>query len=372
MTISNLMIAGSEQERQVQAAVLPRQLIQHLSEGAGETGLTLTREHVVTLDAYCAHVKAIPLERSQLIQWLGYSVHSEVELAVFVMQQMFDHMHAHADFWPLLKQRCGALNSKLRTCAKAIDEAGERVLAECERSKALGNRRESWQAVQFAAPVLLSFEDKVIVTGLASWLGVMQAESDKFYQCVSRVREGVEAFRDAARFRYRPQLGLKVDAIKRTLNSPPMQQMRASIERIDARIRALNLEEARLMALPPILGVAYSAQRERIRAERNQLLEDRRYVSEELNARGGAEGRLEALASRLDQLIARTEEVTTSASHLQTAWQLIGAYLEASIERLGTMENSQQLGLFVIHFKNFLAQWAFIEQCAIALEKRVQ
>lgn len=371
MNISNFKSADSELERQEQAAVVPRQLIEQLSEDAGEIGLTLTREHVMTLDAYCAHIKAIPLERSQLVEWLGYSVHCEFELSIFAMHQMFDNLHLHADTWTLLKQRSTALASQLRACASAIDEAGERVLAECEKSKALGNRREAWQAVQFEAPVLLSLDDRVIVTGLVSWLGVMRVESDRFYQCVSGIREGVEEFRDLARFRYRPQLGRKVDAIKRTLDSAPIQQMRASLERIEARIQALNREESRLRGQPASVVAALKPQLDRIRAERNELLEERRYVTEGLNARGAAQGRLEALASRLDQSIARTEEATTSASHLQTAWQLIGVYLESCIERLGTMENSQQLGIFVIHFKNFLAQWAYIEQCAIAVEKRL-
>lgn len=372
MTIAPLMIARCEHQREEQAARLPRQLLQHLSEEDGEAGLTLTREHMATLNAYCAHVKTIPLDTPQLIQWLGYSVHSEVELAVVLMQQMFDNLHLHADTWVPLQRCCSALPGELRSCARAMQDAGEQALAACEATKALGGRGASWQFVQFAPPVSLSLEDKARVTDLSGWLGVMRVECERFYRRVSVVREGVEQFRDEARFRYQPQLGRKVDAIKRTQNSPPIVQMRASLQRIDARIQALDLDYAqRLTAGPALLGVIYGIQLRTLRKERNQLLESRRYLSEELQSRGATEGRLEALASRLEQLIAQTRDVTTSASHLQTAWQLIGVYLDTCIERVGMMQNSQQLARFVIHFKNFLEQWAFIEQCAVALQKRL-
>lgn len=366
------MIARSEREREALAAVLPRLVLEHLSEDDSDSGLTLTREHLTTLNAYYAHIKAIPLDTPQFVQWLGYSVHSEVELAVFVMHQMFDNMHVHADAWPGLQQRCTALPGELRSCAKAIEEVGGQVLAACEKTKALGSRRDSWQAVQFEAPIVLSPDDKAVVAGLQGWLGVMGLECGRFYQRVTAVREGVEAFRDEARYRYKPQLGRKLDAIKRTQNSPAILQMRASLQRIDARAHALELDwQKRLEAGPTMLGVIHGIQLRQMRAERSQLLQSRLYLSEELETRGATEGRLEALATRLDLLITQTQDVTSSASHLQTAWQLIGVYLDTCIERVRMMENSQQLGLFIIHFKNFLSQWAFIEQCALALEKRL-
>lgn len=370
MTLAPLKIVRSEHEWEVQAAVLPRQVVAQLIED--DSGLTLTHEHMVILNAYCAHIKAIPLDTPLFVQWLGYSVHSEAELAVSLMHQMFDNMHLHADEWAALQQRCIALAGQLHHCANVIDEAGEQVLAVCATTKALGDRSAAWHDVQFAVPLSLSFEDKTVVLGLTGWLEVMRRECDSFYWRVSAVREDVEQFRDDARFRYRPQLGRKIDAIRRTQNSPPILQMRASLARLDARLQALELDyQQRLEAGPMMLGVIHNIQLRKIRAERNDLLQSRLYLSDELQARGATEGRLEALATHLDQLIAQTQDVTTTASHLQTAWQLVGVYLDSCIERVGKMENSQQLGLFIIHFKNFLAQWAFIEQCALALENRL-
>lgn len=375
MNLSTLKIPDTERECEEQVALLPRQLIECMSEGEGELGLTLTREHMATLNEYCAQVKAIPLEREALVQWLGYSVHSDVELAVFLMHQMFDFMHSHADYWSVLQVRCTSLPSELRTCARAIDDAGEQALTACERTKALGGRREAWQNVQFEAPVVLSLEDQAIVDDLAGWLEVVRAAANQFHDSVALLREGIEDFRDDARFRFRPMLGRKVEAIRRTQNSPAMLQMRASLAQLDARLRAHDQEYQRILmavAANRMLSLLYGATLRKMRKARDELVETRARLSAELTSRGGTEGRLEALATRLEQLITRMQDVTTSASHLQTVWQLIGVYIETSIEHLRTMENSQQLGIFVIHFKNFLAQWAFIEQCAITLEKRLQ
>ena len=109
----------------------------------------------------------------------------------------------------------------------------------------------------------------------------------------------------------------------------------------------------------------------RVRADADELRQLRINLSADLTLLCRREGRLQGLSTRLDQLITRMQDVTTSASYLQTAWQLIDVYIESSIERLQKMQNSQQLGRFIIHFESFLAQWAFIEQCAMALEKRL-
>ena len=39
-------------------------------------------------------------------------------------------------------------------------------MQECEKTKALGGRRDTWESVQFAAPVALSFGDREIVSSL--------------------------------------------------------------------------------------------------------------------------------------------------------------------------------------------------------------
>lgn len=377
MTVAHPLHALSQSAIDEQVCVIPRDLIQELEASDGAQGcLTLTREHIATLQQYCTQVSAIPSQRQPLIDWLGYSVHADVELAIIVMQQMVENMHLHAQAWHALYARCRALPGALAECARLIDRSGEQALMACEKTKALGSRRDAWQSVQFDAPIALSAGDQAIVSDLTGWLQVMRQEVGGFHAQVSGVREEVEAFRDAARFRLRPQLARKIDALRRTDNSPAMLQMRATLASLDSRIDVLGKEYQRCIVAalgnPGMASVVYRSKAEQVRQERNALQLSRTQTSAELARRGGAEGRLETLAGSLGQLITRLEEVTTSSSYLQTAWQLIDTYIQASIAKIGTLQDSQQLGKFIIHFKNFLAQWAFIEQRALAMAQRLQ
>lgn len=375
MTIETFKIASSEQGREEQAAALPRQLIQYLSAGEDGPGLTLTREHMATLDEYSAEIAAIPSARQPLMAWLGYSTHADVELAVDAMQRLFGMLRVHAAGWPALRACCLGLPSELGVCARAIEHCGEQALLACEKTKALGGRREAWASVQFEAPVVLSAADKVIVADLIGLLGAIQVEVARFHARVTALCTGIEAFRDKAKYDYRPLLWRKIEAIRRIQDHPDILRFRLAIERLDVRIENLqqmHAKSVREQASTDRFALEFREVQRRIREEADELRRLRISLSADLERLCRNEGRLQGLATRLDQLITRMQDVTTSAAHLHTAWQLIGVYIETSIERLHTLHNSQQLGIFVIHFKNFLSQWAFIEQCAIALEKRLQ
>lgn len=375
MTIETLKIAPSEQGREAQAAALPRQLMQYLTEGDDGPGLTLTREHIATLDEYSAQINAIPSERQFLIAWLGYSAHADVELAVDAMHRLFGTLRGHATDWPALRARCLLLPGELGVCARAIEHSGEQALLACEKTKALGGRREAWQAVQFDAPVVLSIADKVIVADLIGLLGVIQAEAGRFHGRVTQLCEAIEAFRDKARFDYRPLLWRKIEAVRRVQDHPDILRLRVILERLDFQIENLEQIHARSVreqASTDRFALEFREVQRRIRAESDAFRQLRIDLSADLARLCRNEGRLQGLATHLDHLISRMQDVTTSASHLHTAWQLIGVYIETSIERLQTLQNSQQLGTFVIHFKNFLAQWGYIQQCAMALEKRLE
>lgn len=213
------------------------------------------------------------------------------------------------------------------------------------------------------------------MSDLVGWLEAIKAETHRFNAQVVGLCTGIEGFRDKARFDYRPLLWRKIEAVRRVQDHPDILRLRVVLERLDFQIENLEQMHARSVreqASTDRFALEFREVQRRIRAESDAFRQLRIDLSADLARLCRNEGRLQGLATRLDHLISRMQDVTTSASHLHTAWQLIGVYIETSIERLQTLQNSQQLGTFVIHFKNFLAQWGYIQQCAMALEKRLE
>lgn len=378
--LSQRSYAEGELERE--AALLPRNLIEGMNQrdGADEGGLTLSREHIVTLNQYVRYVTSLPTELTSLVPWLGYTDISEPVLAVSAMRTTFLSLHRHARQWGTLSDACKKLSSELGARARTINATGEGVLQECERTKALGKQREKWQLVQFEAPIVLDAADKEIVTDLVSYLEIIKDDADVFYARVTAVREQTEAFRDTARFDLLSQVNIKTDAIERQQASGVVEALRLELANLDKDIDNLNKQydeyvKAALSGLAAgplgavITGSIYGAKAEKIRKERNKVQKERKEASARLSAAVNLEGRLQVLRTHMDELTSRLEEVVTSSSHLQTAWQTIGTYIEVSIDKLEKMNDSRQLGIFIIHFKSFLSQWSVIESCSISMTR---
>lgn len=379
-TLSKRSFAVGELERE--AALLPRNLIEGMNQRGGENegGLTLSREHIVTLNQYVKYVTGLPTEVTSLVPWLGYETISEPVLSVSAMRTTFLGLHQHARQWGTLSDACKKLSSELGARARTINTTGEGVLQECERTKALGKQREKWQLVQFEAPIALDSADKEIVNDLVSYMEVIKDDADAFYGRVTAVREQTEAFRDTARYDLLSQVNIKTDAIERHQGSGTVEELRLELANLDKDIDNLNKQYDEYvktalsgLAAGPlgavITGSIYGSKAEKIRKERNKVQKERKAVSARLTAAVNLEGRLQILRTNMDELTSRLEEVVTCSSHLQTAWQTIGTYIEVSIEKLEKMNDSRQLGVFIIHFKNFLEQWSVIENCSISMTR---
>lgn len=369
-------------ELEKEAALLPRNLIEGMNQrdGENEGGLTLSREHIVTLNQYVKYVTGLPTETASLVPWLGYTDIKEPVLSVSAMRTTFLNLHKHARAWGTLSDECKKLSAELGVCARGINTTGEGVMQECEKTKALGGRRDTWESVQFAAPVALSFGDREIVSSLVDYMEVLKDEVEHFHARVSSVRSHTETFRDTARFELMNEVALKTDAIERHQASGATQALRDELAALDKEIDNLNKQydeyvKAALSGLAAgplgavISGSIYGSKAEKVRKTRNRVQKERKAVGARLTAAVNLEGRLQVLTTHMDELATRLQEVVTASSHLQTVWQTIGTYIEASIEKLEKMNDSRQLGIFIIHFRNFLSQWAFIEACSITMSR---
>lgn len=379
-SLSDRTYAEGELERE--AALLPRNLIEGLNQrdGVNEGGLTLSREHIVTLNQYVRYVTGLPTDTRSLVPWLGYSEISEPVLSVESMRSTFLSLHGHAKEWTRLSDNCKKLSSDLGARALSINTTGNGVLTECEATKALGKQKDKWQSVQFQAPVALDAGDRAIVSNLVDYMCVIMEDVDTFYERVTKVREDTEAFRDRARFELLSQINIKTDAITRHQNSGTLDELRLELAALDKLIESLNkqydeyvkLALSGLAAGPlgaVITGSLYGSKAEKVRKDRNERQKERKAVSAQLSAAAHLEGRLQLLRTNMDELTSRLEEVVTASSHLQTAWQTVGTYIEVSIEKLQRMNDSRQLGVFIIHFRNFLSQWSVIERYSISMTR---
>ncbi|MEG1039919.1 MAG: alpha-xenorhabdolysin family binary toxin subunit A [Pseudomonas sp.] len=362
---------------QNQAELLPRNLIQGMAErdGPNEGGLTLTREHIVTLNQYANHVLSLPVEQKDVVLWLGYTSIAEPALMPAKMTEMNQRLQNHGRSWMPLSDNSKRLGFELAACADGINTTGTEVLQILENTKALGKKKEAWETIRFDQPISLGADDKSTVVDLVEYMEVLRGDVDKFAERVTAVREETERFRDEARESLIPAVLEKTEAIKRQKAAGLTQQLREDLVELDKEISRLEAEydqylKAALSGLAAgvlgavITGSIYGSKAEKARKERNKLQRQRRDKSQQLKAAVRLEGLVEELGTQMGQMETRLRDVVTASSHLQSAWQLIGVYIDASIEHLGRIESNQQLYKFAMFFKRFISQWDDIEKFA--------
>ncbi|MCY1414141.1 hypothetical protein D9M71_295840 [compost metagenome] len=362
---------------QKEAERLPGNLIQAMAErdGPEEGGLTLTREHIVTLNQYANHVFSLPVAQDALIRWLGYSTIAEPALMPNSMGDMHKQLQQHGRSWTTLADNSRKLGFELAASANGINTTGDEVLVLLEKSSALGKRREAWDTLRFDKPISLDADDKRRVLDLVDCMEVLREDVDLFARRVSAVRQETEQFRDEARETLLPLVATKTEAIKRQKASGAVQHLREDLAELDKEINRLEAEydqyiKSALSGLAAgglgviITGSIYGSKAEKVRKERNKRQKQRGEVSQKLKVAMRLEGLVEELGTQMRQMSSRLRDVVEASSHLQSAWQLIGVYIDASIEHLNRIESNQELFKFAMFFKRFIGQWKDIERFA--------
>ncbi|WP_323114100.1 alpha-xenorhabdolysin family binary toxin subunit A [Pseudomonas guariconensis] len=361
------------------AAIQPVAMVTAMAErdGSNEGGLTLSREHIITINKYANYVFGLPKTRQTIEHWLGYKVIDEPELAPSAMFSLFNRLRNHANSWTTLSDRSKRLSSELASTANLIDVVGEEIVEECNRLRFL-SREMTWEQVALAKPVKLGTEDQKVVKTLVEYLKIIGDDVRNYAERVGGVKKDSEVFRDIVKKELLPAVGNKDNALKRKEGDGLVEQLRAELKALDTEIDELKKEYDKYLTngltslagnvLSAIVaGTIYGVKAERVRKQRKSVERQRREVAAKLKARVSLEGRLKEMTQFVDDLNVRLSDVLTSASHLQTVWDHVDVYINKSVEELGSITDGQRLAIFLIYFKRFLKQWKEIERTSLQL-----
>lgn len=361
------------------AAIQPVAMVTAMAErgGSNEGGLTLSREHIITINKYANYVFGLPKTQQTIEHWLGYKVIDEPELAPSAMFGLFNRLRNHANLWTTLSDRSKRLSSELASTANLIDVVGEEIVEECNRLRFLSPEM-TWEQVALAKPVKLGAEDQKVVKTLVEYLKIIGDDVRNYAERVGGVNKDSKVFRDIVKDELLPEVGNKDNALKRKKEDGHVEQLRAELKALDAEIAELKKEYDKYLTngltslagnvfSAIVAGTIYGVKAEQVRKERKSVERQRREVAAKLKARVSLEGRLKEMTQFVDDLDVRLSDVLTSASHLQTVWDHVDVYINKSVEQLGNITDGQRLAIFLIYFKRFLKQWKEIERTSLQL-----
>ncbi|AIR87874.1 alpha-xenorhabdolysin family binary toxin subunit A [Pseudomonas cremoricolorata] len=355
------------------AAGQPGKLVSAMLQRDGEAGgLTLSREHIITLNRYANYVFTLPSELSDLNRWLGYTSIEEPHLTGESLLELFDLLRQHARSWRPLSDASKQLASQLGSSARSIASIGTDIIVECRAIKALGDKQSRWPQIVFDEPVALDGSERMAVRSLAEFFTVLLEDVRNYAERVIEVGRMSQQFRDTASLTLIPAVHDKRRAVQRQQSDGAVEGLRERLKELDDDISSLNKQydeyvKAALSGLAAgplgvaITGGIYGSKAESVRKERNRQQAQRHVVAQDLASRLALEGRMEDLATFIDELKSRLDDVVTASSHLHTAWTSVESYISASLDKLEHIQTNHQLAAFIVRFNQFLAQWEQIE-----------
>ncbi|MGH8440049.1 MAG: hypothetical protein ACRERW_13480 [Pseudomonas sp.] len=313
------MNARADLDWQEQASRLPEDLLKVMEAELDTGALTLSQAHVRSLDEYAKYVKGLPSSPADFTQWLGGAPinQSDSELNRNSMVGFFFQLKEHANRWEVLFGKNLQLTTVLAAVASKINSTGSTILEACEQTKALGKRREAWDALQGGELVQLSPTDRQIVSTLPKHVNTLKGTLTEYSRQVGFVRVDVQRFRDEARMQLIPAAARKVKGVEKYRKPTTRDFSPATMALVNLQLRIRDLSE------------------------------------------------------RLQKMESLLRDVVTASSHFHSAWQSLTAYIDASDEKLQQITTGQQLARFAIYFGQFLGQWSTIEQSALEMNRKL-
>lgn len=364
------------------AADQPLAMVRAMAErdGVDEGGLTLSREHILTINRYVNYVYALPRTQDNLERWLGYRDIDEPELKPASMEMLFGDLRGHADKWKDLSNASKRLSSELASTASRIDVTGQEIVRDCERLREQGLGGMPWEEMALAQPIPLSASDQEAVTLLVEYMNLINTDTRGYAERVERVVDLCAVFRNEIVLKLLPAVADKDVALERKKGDGEVERLRGRLKELDTEIAELkaSYDQYLKLALGSLAGGAlgaiiggsiYGSKAESVRKERKKLEVVRRNVAEQLRVRLNLEGRLTELVQFVDDLDARLRDVVESANHLHSMWGHVDTYISDAVKELEKIKDGQKLAIFVIIFKRFIAQWEDVERFSLHLTR---
>ncbi|MEG1039917.1 MAG: hypothetical protein RSE94_08385 [Pseudomonas sp.] len=294
-----------------------------LMEGGLNTGaMTLSSTHINNLNQYVVFVRGLPTSVQDLPHWfiatggvvepnfLLNITSASPELHPNNIILFFSQLMAHANRWDALFAKNLLLAVALVKVAGNISATGSAILDVCAKTKALGKRREAWDALLVEELTALSPADQQIISALPQHVNAIKGLVAAHAEHVERVYAECSSFRDEAREQLIPVTVRMLQALDKS-KSPTFKDTSAA-----------TLAKVKLQT------------------------------------------RLSELSGQVEKMDELLRDVLTASSHFQSAWQSFVVYIDASQEKLQQITSLQQLARFAIYFSQFLGLWSDIEQSA--------
>jgi hypothetical protein len=342
------------------------------------------RSNIIAIKRYVRSSLELPFELDEVEDLLGYKQANVVGLEPSDIKILHENIRDHAKSWPDLERKTKDLGGHLDIFSSGFLRTGDRVVERLKTTEGYQNLTGTIDTMTpreraAMAAIPLGFSATERVQSLIKFLDLMKQEIVDFYILISEVKAKATTFSRTISEELLPAVKLKIKhaEIAGFENDAYEEELRREIKELEQQISEKLKEYDQMVGYAfsglvfgpigvGITGGIFGAKAERVRADKNKLLDQHDTLLKNLH-----NAKLSRLLNELGGQLANTKSLMVDAEkgakNLEDVWAIIWLHIEESVIRLRGVDNVLDLNLFVLNFQAVVDPWRTIKGHAIAL-----
>jgi len=346
------------------------------AEVARDPGLILTTEDARQIRSYVRTGLELPTDLEQVRQLLGNYSSDIKGLAPQDIRDLYAMINAHCQTWAPLESDIRKVGSDLYAFSDALLETA-RTLVEfvtgLESYQSLKVSDLSPEQIDALPPVALAPGDTLKIHILAGFFDELNTLLEEHRVSTTRVKAGVGEFRKTLRGSIAPDVSLKVRLSNSADTSREVARLNGELASLTQRIDQKTAEYGAYVKYAligvwwgpigaAITGSIYGIKAENVRKEKNELIESKRRVEQQLMKLNTLLGGLRTLETNLEDLEGRIDGATVGIAGLESIWVLLEELVKSSHKRVADLNNATYLAILVLRFNIVISNWLDIKK----------
>jgi len=352
-----------------------------------EKGITLTKNEIVQLRMYEIVALALPTAIQDVITYLRYEDGAGKGLSATDFQKTFTVVHNHAARWNPINVKIKAIGSELKVFSGQLLNYGDdmtRTLSEIKSVKTL--KELGIETLEDLKRVELEMGDKFpgieldagdldTAKDFGYYLGLMLKKVEQRSKDADEVKELLQQFDSDLSLEVRPEISLKLVAIKNTPLHEVIKNLQTIIDQRKIDIDEKTKEYKKLVvdsftaaAGGGLVGIGMAiytgVEAEKIRKERNRLKGLQTADIELLSQKNSIAGSLARIELDMQDLQLLVIDADAATKNLVTVWNALALYAAKSQDEAGMITDALKATRFESHFRAVVAPWKLIGETA--------
>ncbi len=336
-----------------------------------EPSLVFTKANILSIRRYVEHVNALPRDQSTLDRMTDFALLKYDPEKLF---KLFLRLRDNVNEWEYLEGETKTLGTQIERFARNTVVNGEKLISQIEGLPVFESRQSTLKDIaeeRYQPVKLVEKEREDIVETIDIYLGLLSKDIDNTLRRIDAVRDRAHVFARTISKELRPDVAMSIREMNEAKGPGRVSALHKRANEIDREIS--NKKEAYHNAVGNafsgllILGVGviftggyYGVEAERIRAEKNELIEERNQLFIKADALEPALQKFELLVGGMINIEYDLKEVEEAAKNLRDVWSDIKVFAEGAKEELAEIDSDTQLAAFILRFGNVIRPWGDI------------